>query len=119
MTKINAFFVAHPEVRSGVRVFVYTFLASFVPAMLGFLGKVLDWTSQDGAAFPSVDTLGKASVAAFVGALAGLIAYGYNKIPKTSTAQYPEGCFPVTMSRKEIFFHGKQYSKQYEKDSWT
>lgn len=89
MTKINEFFNQHPEIRSAVRVFTYTFLASFVPAMLGFLGNVLDWTSQDGAAFPAVDTLGKATVAAFVGALAGLIAYGYNKLPKTTTAQYP------------------------------
>lgn len=89
MTKINQFFNQHPEIRSGVRVFIYAFLASFVPAMLGFLGDVLDWTSQDGAAFPSVDTLGKATVAAFVGALAGIIAYAYNKIPQTTTAQYP------------------------------
>lgn len=89
MSKINDFFNQHPEIRSGVRVFVYTFLASFIPAMLGFLSDILDWTSQDGAAFPAVDTLGKATVAAFVGALAGLIAYGYNKLPQTKTAHYP------------------------------
>lgn len=87
---MNSFFESHPEVRSAARVFVYTFLATFVPAILGFLGDVLDWTSQDGAAFPAVDPLGKAIVAAFVGALAGLIAFVYNKIPATKTASYPK-----------------------------
>ena len=88
MDKINAFLDAHPNFRSALRVFTYTFLAGFVPALLGFLTDVLDWTSQDGSAFPDVDTLGKAIVAAFVAGLAGLIAYVYNKLPIGAQSSY-------------------------------
>jgi 1,4-dihydroxy-2-naphthoate octaprenyltransferase len=88
MSTINEFFEAHPNFRSAVRVFVYTFLATFVPAILGFLGNVLDWTAQDGAVFPAVEPLGKAVVAAFVGAVAGVIAYVYNKVPVGASSSY-------------------------------
>ena len=91
MARITAFLTAHPNLRSAVRVFAYTFLASFVPAMLGFLNDVLDWTQQDGAAFPAVDTLGKAIVAAFVASLAGLLAYIYNRVPVGAASTYNEG----------------------------
>lgn len=85
---ISTFLDAHPNARSALRVFVYTFLASFVPAMLGFLSDVLEW-SQDGAAFPGVDTVGKAAVSAVVGAGAALIAFVYNKLPIGVAASYP------------------------------
>ena len=85
---MNAFLDAHPNLRSALRVFTYTFLASFVPAVLGFLSDLLEWTQDDGAAFPAVDTLGKAVVAAFVGALAGLIAWVYNRIPIGAQSTY-------------------------------
>lgn len=85
---MNAFLDSHPNLRSALRVFVYAFLASFVPAVLGFLGDVLAW-SQDGAAFPEVDALGKAAVSAVVGAGAALIAFVYNKLPIGAAASYP------------------------------
>ena len=85
---MNAFLAAHPNLRSALRVFVYAFLASFVPALLGFLGDVLKW-SQNGATFPGVDTLGKAAVSAVVGAGAALIAFVYNKLPIGVSATYP------------------------------
>jgi hypothetical protein len=88
MDKVTAFLDKHPNFRSALRVFTYTFLAGFVPALLGFLTDVLDWTSQDGAVFPDVDTLGKALVAAFVAGLAGLIAYVYNKLPIGAESSY-------------------------------
>jgi hypothetical protein len=85
---MSGFFNSHPNLRSAVRVFFYAFLASFVPALLGFLNDVLEW-SQDGETFPAVDTLGKAAVAAVVGAGAALIAFAYNKLPVTTAAAYP------------------------------
>lgn len=80
----------HPNLRSAVRVFVYAFLGTFVPALLGFLNDVLEWTSQDGAAFPAVAVLGKALIAAVVGAISGAIAYLYNRLPSTTSSAYPE-----------------------------
>jgi uncharacterized Tic20 family protein len=84
---MTAFLDTHPNLRSALRVFVYAFLASFVPALLGFLGDVLAW-SQDGESFPAVDTLGKAAVSAVVGAGAALIAFVYNKLPIGTSATY-------------------------------
>lgn len=88
MGKITAFLDAHPNLRSALRVFVYTFLASFVPAILGFLNDVLEWT--DGGSFPAVDTLGKAVVAAVVGAIAAGIAYAYNALPIGASSSYSQ-----------------------------
>jgi hypothetical protein len=85
---MEAFLTAHPNLRSALRVFVYAFLASFVPALLGFLNDVLEW-SQDGAAFPGVDTVGKAAVSAVIGAIAALIAFVYNKVPIGVQSTYP------------------------------
>jgi hypothetical protein len=82
------FLDAHPNFRSALRVFSYTFLASFVPAILGFLSDLLEWTETDDASFPAVDTLGKAIVAAFIAALAGLIAFVYNKLPIGAASTY-------------------------------
>lgn len=84
-----SYLTEHPHLRSAIRVFVYAFLGTFVPALLGFLNDVLEWTSSDGAAFPSVDVLGKALVAAVVGAVSGAIAYLYNRLPSTTSAEYP------------------------------
>jgi len=81
-----AFLNAHPNLRSALRVFVYTFLASFVPAVLGFLNDVLEWT--DGGSLPSVDTLGKAVVAAVVGAIAAGLSFVYNKLPVGASSTY-------------------------------
>lgn len=93
------FLNAHPNFRSALRVFVYAFLASFIPALLGFLGDVSDWASQDGAVFPDVTVLGKAAVSAFVATLAGLIAYVYNKLPIGPQATYPPPAPPAVPER--------------------
>lgn len=90
---MTAFLDAHPNLRSALRVFVYAFVASFVPALLGFLGDVLAWSS-DGAEFPAVDTIGKAAVSAVVGAVAALIAFVYNKLPIGVSATYPTALPP-------------------------
>jgi hypothetical protein len=88
MNQITAFLNAHPNFRSALRVFVYAFLAGFVPALLGFLTDVLGWTSQDGAAFPDVTSLGKATVAAVVAGIAALLAYVYNRVPIGKSSVY-------------------------------
>jgi hypothetical protein len=88
MSKIKAYLDAHPNVRSGLRVFVYAFVATFSLSLLGFLGDVSKWATDDGASFPSVAPLGKAAAAAVASALAGFIGYFYNKLPGTKTAQY-------------------------------
>lgn len=87
MDRVDAFLTAHPNFRSALRVFVYAFLASFVPAMLGFLNDLLEW-ANDGATFHGADTLGKATVSAFVGAIAALIAFTYNKLPVGASSTY-------------------------------
>ena len=84
----TTYLTSRPNLRSAVRVFVYAFLGTFVPALLGFLSDVLDWTNQDGAVFPSVDVLGKALIAAVVGAVSGAIAFGYNRLPAVTSARY-------------------------------
>jgi hypothetical protein len=89
MDKVNAFLDAHPNFRSAVRVFVYAFLASFVPALVGFLNDVMEW-AQDGAAFHGVDAVTKAAVSAVVGAFAALIAFVYNKLPIGARSTYTE-----------------------------
>lgn len=88
---MNEWLQSHPEVRSGLRVAAYTFVAQFVLSLLGFLSHVADWaTSVDAAAFPSVAPLGKALVAALVAAVSGLLGFAYNKLPSTTTARYPK-----------------------------
>jgi hypothetical protein len=69
-------------------VFVYTFVAMFSLSLTGFLSEVVTWASTDGATFPSVTPLGKALVAALTSSLSGLVAYVYNRLPKTASAQY-------------------------------
>lgn len=90
MNQLTEFLNANPNFRSAIRVFSYAFIASFVPAVLGFLGDVAQWAndSQGVAVFPGVDTLGKALVSAVVGAIAGAIAYVWNKVPIGVSAAY-------------------------------
>lgn len=88
MSKIRQYLDAHPNVRSGLRVFAYAFIATFSLSLLGFLGDVSKWATDDGATFPSVAPLGKAAAAAAASALAGFISYLYNKLPGTKSAQY-------------------------------
>lgn len=89
MTKINTSLDAHPEVRSALRVAVYTFLGIFVPAIMGWLADVNSWVDGD-QDFPSLSALGKMAIAAFSATLSGMLAYVYNKLPGTKTAKYPE-----------------------------
>lgn len=63
----------------GLRTALFTFLATFIPSLLGFLAKVMEWAESGGtAAVPTLSTLGYAAVAAFVGALSGLVSFLWN-----------------------------------------
>ena len=85
---MTEFFAAHPTVRTALRVFVYSFLSVFVPSLLGWLLDVQEWATGDDVAFPAVSVLGKAVVAAASGAIAALLAVGWNKAGFTKSAVY-------------------------------
>lgn len=89
MTKFNQWLLRHPEVRAGLRVAMYSFVATFSMSLLGFLGDVQEWATNDDVVFPAIAPLGKAAAAAASSALAGLLGYAYNKLPSTTTAAYP------------------------------
>ena len=86
---MKSYLANHPPVRSALRVFAYAFLAQFSLSLLGFIADVSTWAATTDADFPSITPLGKAMAAAFSSALAGLIGFIYNKLPRTTTAQYP------------------------------
>lgn len=93
---------SHPEARSGIRVAVYVFLTQFGLALLGFLKDVQAWASSvDAVAFPVVSPLGKAAVAALSAAITGMVAFGYNKLPSTTTARYPQEPQPDAEARPD------------------
>lgn len=63
----------------GLRTALFTFLATFVPSLLGFLGKVMEWAESGGTTpVPTLSTLGYATVAAAIGALSGLVSFLWN-----------------------------------------
>lgn len=82
---------AHPKARAAGKTAVIAFVASFLPALLGFLGDVQEWANGVDQNFPAVSTLAKAAVSAAIGAIAGLISYGWNASPLSKTPAYPEG----------------------------
>lgn len=88
---MTAWLDAHPTVRTAVRVFVYAFLAVFIPSLLGFLGDVQEWANGTDQNFPAVSAVAKAAVAAVSGAIASLLAVIWNKLPQTPTSEYTEG----------------------------
>lgn len=52
---------------------LFTFLAVFGIATIGFLQDVASWASGDALTFPDVSVLGKAAVSAFAAAATGLV----------------------------------------------
>jgi hypothetical protein len=89
MNKITEFLNQHPTVRSMIRVFVYSFLAVFVPSLLGWFADVQSWASSDDMVFPAVEPLAKAAGAAVAAAIASILSGIWNKLPVTRTAEYP------------------------------
>ena len=63
----------------GARIALFTFIATFIPALLGFLAKVTEWASSNGeTAFPDASTLVYAVASAVCAAFAGLIGFLWN-----------------------------------------
>lgn len=62
-----------------LRTFIISFLALFIPSLVGWLNNLLNWANGD-TNFPEVDTLSKAAVAAAVAALIGLVNFVWNAV---------------------------------------
>ena len=87
---MNNYLNAHPALRSALRVAAYAFLASFSLSLMGWLGDVSAWASNNQTEFPSIAPLGKALASAMVASLSGLFSFLYNRIPSTVSATYPK-----------------------------
>jgi hypothetical protein len=62
-----------------LRTFIISFLALFIPALLGWLNDLLNWANGDeGQPFPSYDTLAKAAISAVAAALIALVNWLWN-----------------------------------------
>ena len=63
----------------GLRTALFTFFGMFIPAVLGFLGKISDWAASGGTAdLPTTSTLVFAAVSAATAAVSGLIGFAWN-----------------------------------------
>lgn len=85
---MKEFLAAHPTARTALRVFTYGFLSVFLPSLFGWLNSVREWAEGGDLAFPAVSVLAKAAVAAASGAIAAVLAVGWNKSPFTKSAVY-------------------------------
>lgn len=90
MTKLKAFLARHPNFRSAVRAFCYTFGANFSVALLAYVNSVVEWAGDNTLSFPAFTPLGRAAVGAATSAVAGAFAYLWNRSPHTATATYTE-----------------------------
>jgi acyl carrier protein phosphodiesterase len=88
MESITAFLDAHPQVRTALRVFMYSFLSVFALTLVDFLNEVREWAEGDDLPFPEVSTLAKAAAAAAAGALSAAFAVVWNKLPITKSSVY-------------------------------
>lgn len=62
------------EVKSGISTAAFTFVALFIPALLGWLSSIASWASASGhAPLPGISTLGYAAVSALLAALTGVL----------------------------------------------
>jgi hypothetical protein len=63
----------------GLRTALFTFLATFLPSLLGFFGQIMEWAESGGTSGDiSLSTLGFAVVSASVAALSGLVSFLWN-----------------------------------------
>lgn len=62
---------------SALKTFVVSFVALFVPSLLGFLHNAQEWASMTGdeANFPSLEPLGKAVVSAIIAGVVAVVNY--------------------------------------------
>lgn len=65
-----------------LRTFIISFLALFIPALLGWLNDLLNWANGtgEGQPFPSYDTLAKAAISAAAAALIALVNWLWNAV---------------------------------------
>ena len=68
----------------GARTAIFTFLGTFLPAVLNFLHGVSEWAASSGTKpVPTTSTLVYAAVSAATAAFSGLIAFGWNWVENT------------------------------------
>lgn len=67
------------SVRSGLNTAVFSFLGLFLPALLGWLGRLSE-AVDGGTPLPSVSTLGKAAFSASLAVLIGLINTAFRAV---------------------------------------
>lgn len=65
-----------------LRTFIITFLALFIPSLLGWLNDLLNWANGtgEGNPFPSYDTLEKAAISATAAGLIALVNWVWNAV---------------------------------------
>ena len=93
MGKIKAYLTAHPNVRSAVRVFGYTFAPPAAASLAAYANDVITWAGDNTAHFPAFTSVGRGLVITAGSAASATIAYFWNRWSKTATATYlpPEG----------------------------
>lgn len=64
----------------GARTALWTFIAVFGVSLLGFINDVAGWAGASDKAFPSVNPLGKAAIAALCAAASGFIGLVVNAV---------------------------------------
>lgn len=73
MSTLRTVLTSNP-VRSAARMFLITFLALFVPGLLGWLNDLTEWArSQGQAPFPDFGSLAYLAVTAIVAGVVGLV----------------------------------------------
>lgn len=61
-------------IKAGLWTALFTFIALFGASLLGWISDVVEWAGESGTGeFPDVTVLGKAAIAAFGAASAGLV----------------------------------------------
>jgi hypothetical protein len=64
-----------------LRTFIISFLALFIPALLGWLNDLLNWANgTENQPFPSYDTVTKAAVTAAASAVIALVNWAWNAV---------------------------------------
>jgi hypothetical protein len=78
----------HPQVRTALRVFAYSFLSVFSLTLMDFLNDFREWAEGEDLPFPDVGTLAKAAGAAVAGAVSAVFATIWNKMGFTKSSVY-------------------------------
>jgi hypothetical protein len=85
---VRDFLARHPQVRTALRVFIYTFLAAFSATFFSFLNDIAEWASGEDIPFPDISIVGRAALAAVVSSISAAAAVIWNAFGFTKSAVY-------------------------------